>query len=182
MRGATLIGRGDEILFNIDMVGRDMTMGQGMCGSESGSIPANVGQPMIRISSISVGGKKLKKDRRHHGIQRSEIHIHLSAGVFSCCIFSFPGAFPTCLFFRKLGLSTLWEHWTARCMPCFFLADIFVTFLAGLMIQDHPRHKRLLLVLAAVYNFGLLFAFKYQGFICSGINSLLPRKHADTPS
>ena len=57
VRGATLIGRGDEILFNIDMVGRDMTMGQGMCGSESGSIPANVGQPMIRISSISVGGK-----------------------------------------------------------------------------------------------------------------------------
>lgn len=55
-----------------------------------------------------------------------------------------------------------------------FLADILVTFLAGLMIQDHPRHKRLLLVLAAVYNFGLLFAFKYQGFICSGINSLLP--------
>ena len=25
--------------------------------TESGSIPANVGQPMIRISSISVGGK-----------------------------------------------------------------------------------------------------------------------------
>lgn len=57
VRGATLIGRGNEILFNIDMVGTDMTMAQGMCGSESGSIPTNVGQPMIRISSITVGGK-----------------------------------------------------------------------------------------------------------------------------
>lgn len=57
VRGATLIGRGNEILFNIDMVGKDMTMAQGMCGSESGSIPTNVGQPMIRISSITVGGK-----------------------------------------------------------------------------------------------------------------------------
>lgn len=57
VRGATLIGRGNEILFNIDMVGKDMTMAQGMCGSESGSVPTNVGQPMIRISSITVGGK-----------------------------------------------------------------------------------------------------------------------------
>ena len=57
VRGATLIGRGNEILFNIDMVGTDMTMAQGMCGSESGSIPTNVGQPMIRINKISVGGK-----------------------------------------------------------------------------------------------------------------------------
>ncbi len=57
VRGATLIGRGNEILFNIDMVGADMLMAQGMCGSESGSVPTNVGQPMIRISSITVGGK-----------------------------------------------------------------------------------------------------------------------------
>ena len=35
-----------------------MTMGQGMCGSVSGSIPTNVGQPMIRISALTVGGQK----------------------------------------------------------------------------------------------------------------------------
>jgi TldD protein len=57
VRGATLIGKGDEVLMNIDMVGKDMQQGQGMCGSSSGSIPTNVGQPMIRVSEITVGGR-----------------------------------------------------------------------------------------------------------------------------
>lgn len=57
VRGASLIGRGSEVLMKIDRVGRDMKMGQGMCGSSSGSIPTNVGQPMIRVSSLTVGGK-----------------------------------------------------------------------------------------------------------------------------
>ncbi|MBQ4640902.1 MAG: TldD/PmbA family protein [Clostridia bacterium] len=57
VRGASLIGRGSEILPLIDRVGRDMQMAQGMCGSQSGSIPTNVGQPMIRVSSMTVGGR-----------------------------------------------------------------------------------------------------------------------------
>lgn len=57
VRGASLIGRGSEILLKIDRVGRDMQMAQGMCGSISGSIPTNVGQPMIRVSSMTVGGR-----------------------------------------------------------------------------------------------------------------------------
>lgn len=58
VRGASLIGRGSEVLMKIDRVGKNMTMGQGMCGSISGSIPTNVGQPMIRISALTVGGSK----------------------------------------------------------------------------------------------------------------------------
>ena len=42
----------------IDMVGRALEFGTGMCGSESGSIPADVGQPMIRVSDMTVGGRK----------------------------------------------------------------------------------------------------------------------------
>lgn len=57
VRGASLIGKGSEILMNIDMVGNNMTQGQGMCGSVSGSIPTNVGQPMIRVKEITVGGR-----------------------------------------------------------------------------------------------------------------------------
>ena len=57
VRGASLIGRGSEILPLIDRVGRDMQMAQGMCGSLSGSVPTNVGQPMIRVSSMTVGGR-----------------------------------------------------------------------------------------------------------------------------
>ena len=57
VRGASLVGKGSEIIQNIDMVGTDMDMGQGMCGSSSGSVPTNVGQPLIRVSRITVGGR-----------------------------------------------------------------------------------------------------------------------------
>ena len=57
VRGATLIGKGAEVLLRIDQVGKNMQMGQGMCGSISGSVPTNVGQPMIRVSELTVGGR-----------------------------------------------------------------------------------------------------------------------------
>ena len=57
VRGASLIGKGADILMKIDRVGRDMTMAQGMCGSLSGSVPTNVGEPLIRVTSITVGGR-----------------------------------------------------------------------------------------------------------------------------
>lgn len=57
VRGASLVGKGSQIIQDIDMVGTDMDMGQGMCGSSSGSVPTNVGQPLIRVSSITVGGR-----------------------------------------------------------------------------------------------------------------------------
>jgi len=58
VRGATLIGKGTEVLNKIDMVGNNLLQSQGMCGSVSGSIPANVGQPMIRVSELTVGGRE----------------------------------------------------------------------------------------------------------------------------
>ena len=57
VRGASLIGRGSEILMKIDRVGKELELSQGMCGSKSGSVPTDVGQPMIRVSSITVGGR-----------------------------------------------------------------------------------------------------------------------------
>lgn len=57
VRGATLIGRGAEVLQRIDRVGKNMWMEQGMCGASSGSVPTNVGQPMIRLTGITVGGR-----------------------------------------------------------------------------------------------------------------------------
>ena len=57
VRGATLIGRGGEILKKIDRVGRKMWMALGMCGASSGSLPTNVGQPMLRVTDITVGGR-----------------------------------------------------------------------------------------------------------------------------
>lgn len=57
VRGASLIGTGSEILQNIDMVGQNLETAQGMCGSASGSVPTDVGQPLIRVSTITVGGR-----------------------------------------------------------------------------------------------------------------------------
>jgi len=57
VRGATLVGKGSEILQNIDMVGTEVDHAQGMCGSSSGMVPTNVGQPLIRVSTITVGGR-----------------------------------------------------------------------------------------------------------------------------
>ena len=57
VRGASLIGTGSKILMDIDMVGQNLDRAQGMCGSASGSIPTDVGQPLIRISKITVGGR-----------------------------------------------------------------------------------------------------------------------------
>ncbi len=62
VKGCTLIGSGKEVLMNIDRVGNDLKLGQGICGASSGNIPVNVGQPTIRIRNITVGGRggKLK--------------------------------------------------------------------------------------------------------------------------
>lgn len=57
LRGATLIGNGLKVLKDIDMVGNNLDLGQGICGASSGSIPANVGQPMIRVKNLTVGGR-----------------------------------------------------------------------------------------------------------------------------
>ncbi len=57
VRGASLIGRGDEILKQIEMVSPKESLACGMCGASSGSIPVCVGQPMIKVSEMTVGGK-----------------------------------------------------------------------------------------------------------------------------
>ncbi|MFZ5975072.1 MAG: TldD/PmbA family protein [Bacillota bacterium] len=57
VRGAALIGKGAEVLLKIDRVGQELALGQGMCGSVSGSIPTSVGQPPLRITGLTVGGR-----------------------------------------------------------------------------------------------------------------------------
>jgi TldD protein len=57
VRGGSLIGKGSDILMDIDMVGQNLDHGQGMCGSLSGSVPTNVGQPLIRVKQMTVGGR-----------------------------------------------------------------------------------------------------------------------------
>lgn len=57
VKGATLIGSGTDIMTKISMVGKDLELMAGMCGSVSGSIPTTVGQPPIKVDEILVGGR-----------------------------------------------------------------------------------------------------------------------------
>ena len=58
IRGATLVGNGAKTIQKVDMVGNNLGHGAGMCGASSGSIPVNVGQPALRVSEITVGGRE----------------------------------------------------------------------------------------------------------------------------
>ena len=62
VRGATLIGNGANALLNIDMIAGNQSFGHGMCGSSSGSVPTNVGEPTIRIQNMTVGGSGKKPE------------------------------------------------------------------------------------------------------------------------
>ena len=57
VRGATLIGKGFEVLPLISMIGDDLELAAGMCGAASGWVPTTVGQPTIKIDRILVGGR-----------------------------------------------------------------------------------------------------------------------------
>ena len=51
------LARARKFMMKIDRVGRDMQHGVRACAAAvSGSVPTNVGQPMIRVSSLTVGG------------------------------------------------------------------------------------------------------------------------------
>jgi TldD protein len=58
VRGATLIGNGPEVMNRVSMVGNDLKLdsGVGVCGKDGQSVPVGVGQPTLRIDSLTVGG------------------------------------------------------------------------------------------------------------------------------
>jgi TldD protein len=57
VRGATLIGKGYEVLPRISMIADDLELAAGICGASSGLVPTTVGQPTLKIDSILVGGR-----------------------------------------------------------------------------------------------------------------------------
>lgn len=57
LKGAILIGEAQEIMTKISMCSQDLSLAPGFCGSVSGSIYTTVGQPHIKVDSITVGGR-----------------------------------------------------------------------------------------------------------------------------
>ncbi|WP_395680789.1 metalloprotease TldD [Dokdonella sp.] len=58
VKGATLIGSGAEVLKRVSMIGNDLKLdeGVGVCGKDGQSVPVGVGQPTLKIDSMTVGG------------------------------------------------------------------------------------------------------------------------------
>ncbi len=58
VKGATLIGSGIEAMQQVSMVGNDLALDQGVgvCGKAGQSVPVGVGQPTLKLDSITVGG------------------------------------------------------------------------------------------------------------------------------
>ena len=57
LKGATLIGKGVDIMKKISMVANNLETAAGMCGSVSGAVPVTVGQPALKVDDILVGGQ-----------------------------------------------------------------------------------------------------------------------------
>ncbi|MFW6359420.1 MAG: TldD/PmbA family protein [Chroococcales cyanobacterium] len=57
LKGAILIGEAKEIMNKISMCSQDLDLAAGFCGSVSGSIYVTVGQPHLKVDSITVGGR-----------------------------------------------------------------------------------------------------------------------------
>ncbi len=57
VKGATLIGDAKEVMPRISMCANDLELAAGFCGSVSGSIFVTVGQPHIKVDTITVGGR-----------------------------------------------------------------------------------------------------------------------------
>ena len=61
IKGATLIGSGDEVLHQISMVGDDLKLdpGVGVCGKEGQTVPVGFGHPSFKVDMLTVGGTQV---------------------------------------------------------------------------------------------------------------------------
>ena len=62
IKGATLIGNGPDVLTRVSMVGNDLALdtGVGTCGKDGQSVPVGVGQPTLKVDSLTVGGTRVQ--------------------------------------------------------------------------------------------------------------------------
>jgi TldD protein len=61
VKGATLVGSGPEVLKKVTMIGNDpkLDSGIGSCGKNGQWVPVGVGQPTLKVSSMTVGGTEV---------------------------------------------------------------------------------------------------------------------------
>jgi TldD protein len=61
VKGASLVGTGFEVLKQVSMIGNDCALdrGVGSCGKNGQDVPVGVGQPTLKIDSMTVGGSAM---------------------------------------------------------------------------------------------------------------------------
>lgn len=57
LKGATIIGKAQDVLERISMCANDLELAPGTCGSSSGSIWVTVGQPHVKVDKLTIGGR-----------------------------------------------------------------------------------------------------------------------------
>jgi len=74
------------------------------------------------------------------------------------------------------GASLLFYSWGEGAFVLILLASIVVNYLFGILVDRHKhnRFSKPFLILAVIFNLGLLSAFKYLNLIIDNINNLLP--------
>jgi len=58
VKGVTLIGKGGNILQQVDMVANNLEIRQGYCYAASGPLYIGAGQPTVRVANMTVGGAR----------------------------------------------------------------------------------------------------------------------------
>ena len=60
IKDVNIIGNGPKVLEKVDMVSDDLKIDEGgwTCGKDGQSVPVSQGLPTVRVSSITVGGRK----------------------------------------------------------------------------------------------------------------------------
>jgi len=61
IKDVNIIGNGPKVLEDMVMVGNDLAMSEGgwTCGKAGQGVPASMGQPTVKVSSITVGGRNV---------------------------------------------------------------------------------------------------------------------------
>lgn len=61
IKDVNIIGNGPQVLSDIVMVGNDLSMSEAgwTCGKSGQGVPASMGQPTVKVSSITVGGRNM---------------------------------------------------------------------------------------------------------------------------
>ena len=53
------------------------------------------------------------------------------------------------------------------------IISIIINWIIGLLIDKYNKHKKIFVILSCIYNVGLLFIFKYLGFVSENISKLI---------